>query len=215
MNSLIIYIIIHNKTFSKCIYNFSSQIKEETGLKKLSELFFTFAKIGVFTFGGGYAMLPMLQKEVVENKKWATQEELMDYYAIGQCTPGVIAVNTATFIGHKIKGVSGAIWATLGVIFPSVVIIGIIAAFLTAFQDIKVIQWAFGGIRAAVVALIANSVIKLGKKSVVDITTFAIFLIVTLLSFFTDLSPVIFVVSAGICGLVINLFSVKKEEKQK
>ncbi len=215
MNSLIIYIIIHNKTFSKCIYNFSLQIKEEIGLKKLSELFFTFAKIGVFTFGGGYAMLPMLQKEVVENKKWATQEELMDYYAIGQCTPGVIAVNTATFIGHKIKGVSGAIWATLGVIFPSIVIIGIIAAFLTAFQDIKIIQWAFGGIRAAVVALIANSVIKLGKKSIVDITAFAIFFIVTLLSFFTDLSPVIFVISAGICGLVINLFRVKKEENKK
>lgn len=184
-------------------------------MKKLAELFFTFTRIGVFTFGGGYAMLPMLQKEVVENKKWATQEELMDYYAIGQCTPGVIAVNTATFIGHKINGISGAVIATLGVIFPSIIIIGVIAAFLTAFQDIKVIQWAFSGIRAAVVALIANSVIKLGKKSIVDITAFSIFLIVTILSFFTDLSPVIFVVSAGICGLVINLVRVKKEEKKK
>lgn len=179
-------------------------------MKTLIQLFVAFARIGGFTFGGGYAMLPMLQKEVVENKKWATQEELMDYYAIGQCTPGVIAVNTATFIGHKIKGVIGAIAATLGVITPSIIIVGIIAAFISNFQDLEVVQWAFGGIRAAVVALITNSIIKLGKKSVIDIATFIIFLAVTLLSFFTDLSPVIFVVVAGVCGLIINIIKPKK-----
>lgn len=112
-------------------------------MKKLAELFFTFTRIGVFTFGGGYAMLPMLQKEVVENKKWATQEELMDYYAIGQCTPGVIAVNTATFIGHKINGISGAVIATLGVIFPSIIIIGVIAAFFNRISGYQSYSMGF------------------------------------------------------------------------
>lgn len=184
-------------------------------MKVLLQLFLTFARIGGFTFGGGYAMLPMLQKEVVENKKWATQEELMDYYAIGQCTPGIIAVNTATFVGHKTKGVIGGIIATLGVVTPSIIIVGIIAAFISNFQDLEVVQWAFGGIRAAVVALITNSIIKLAKKSVVDIATFIIFIAITFLSFFTDLSPVIFVIAAGMCGLVINMVKPKKEENNK
>ena len=133
-------------------------------MKLLIKLFFTFARIGGFTFGGGYAMLPMLQKEVVEKYKWVTNDELLDYYAIGQCTPGVIAVNVATFIGQKQKGVPGAIVATLGVVAPSVVIIGVIAAFISGFRDLEVVQWAFSGIRAAVVALILSSVIKISKK---------------------------------------------------
>lgn len=173
-------------------------------MKTLLQLFLIFARIGGFTFGGGYAMLPMLQKEIVDNKHWATNEELMDYYAIGQCTPGVIAVNTATFIGYKIKGILGGIVATLGVITPSIIIITIIAAFISNFQDLQAVQWAFGGIRAAVVALILSSVIKLTKKSVVDIATAIIFVAVTLLSIFTDLSPVIYVIFAGVCGIVIK-----------
>lgn len=181
-------------------------------MKTLLRMFFTFARIGGFTFGGGYAMLPMLQKEVVEKYKWATNDELLDYYAIGQCTPGVIAVNTATFIGYKLKGIPGAIFATLGVVSPSVVIIGLIAAFVSNFRDLEVMQWAFSGIRAAVVALILSASIKIGKKSLVDIFTVLIFVAVTALSFFTDLSPVIFVVTAAVCGLVIKL---SKEKKAK
>lgn len=181
-------------------------------MKTLLRMFFTFARIGGFTFGGGYAMLPMLQKEVVEKYKWATNDELLDYYAIGQCTPGVIAVNTATFIGYKLKGIPGAIFATLGVVSPSVVIIGIIAAFISNFRDYEIVQWAFSGIRAAVVALILSAAIKIGKKSLVDIFTVLIFVAVTVLSFFTDLSPVIFVVTAAVCGLVIKL---SKEKKAK
>lgn len=181
-------------------------------MKILLRMFFTFARIGGFTFGGGYAMLPMLQKEVVEKYKWATNDELLDYYAIGQCTPGVIAVNTATFIGYKLKGIPGAIFATLGVVSPSVVIIGIIAAFISNFRDYEIVQWAFSGIRAAVVALILSAAIKIGKKSLVDIFTVLIFVAVTVLSFFTDLSPVIFVVTAAVCGLVIKL---SKEKKAK
>ena len=114
------------------------------------DLFLTFAKVGVCTFGGGYAMLPILQREVVEKKGWATDEELTDYYAIGQCTPGIIAVNTTTFIGHKFKGKLGGVFATLGVIFPSVIIITLIAAFLANFADYPMVQHALGGINACV-----------------------------------------------------------------
>ena len=184
-------------------------------MKTLIQLFLIFAKIGGFTFGGGYAMLPMLQKEVVENKKWATQEELMDYFAIGQCTPGIIAVNTATFVGFKHKGVLGAVFATAGVVAPSVVIVGLIAMFISNFQEYEIVQYAFGGIRAAVVALIASSIIKLAKKSVKEVISFVIFLIVTVLSFFTDMSPIVFVLAAGVCGLVVNITGVRKEKEEK
>lgn len=173
-------------------------------MKQLLELFLTFAKIGGFTFGGGIAMLPMLQKEIVEKKNWATQEELMDYYAIGQCTPGIIAINTATFVGYKQKGTIGGITATLGMAFPSVVIITIIAALVANFQELPVVQWAFGGIRAAVVALILSSVIKLMKKSVIDLPTALIFLAVAVLSTVTSVSPVVFVLIAGGIGIVLK-----------
>ena len=173
-------------------------------MKELLLLFAVFAKIGGLTFGGGYAMLPILQREVVDKRQWATQEELMDYFAIGQCTPGIIAVNTATFIGYKRKGVLGAIFATLGVVAPSVVIITVIAAFIRNFQHIEAVQWAFEGIRAAVVALILSAVIKLGKKSLVDVATVVIFLVVAVLSAVTDLSPAMFVVAAGLCGLLLK-----------
>lgn len=181
-------------------------------MKTLFKMFLTFARIGGFTFGGGYAMLPMLQREVVEKYKWATNDELLDYYAIGQCTPGVIAVNTATFIGYKLKGIPGAIFATLGVVTPSMIIIGLIAAFISNFRDLEVVQWAFSGVRAAVVALILSAVIKIGKKSIVDIFTALIFVVVAVLSFVTDLSPVIFVVTAAVCGLIIKI---SKEKKAK
>ncbi len=173
-------------------------------MKELLLLFAVFAKIGGFTFGGGYAMLPILQREIVDKRQWATQEELMDYFAIGQCTPGIIAVNTATFIGYKRKGVVGGIFATLGVVAPSIVIITVIAAFIQGFQHIEAVQWAFEGIRAAVVALILSAVIKLGKKSLVDVATVVIFLVVAVLSVVTDLSPAIFVVAAGVCGLLLK-----------
>lgn len=184
-------------------------------MKTLIQLFLIFARVGGFTFGGGYAMLPMLQKEVVNNKGWATHEELIDYYAIGQCTPGVIAVNVATFVGYKTKGVLGGIFATLGMITPSLIIVGIIAAFLHGFQDYQVVQWAFAGIRAAVVALIINAIWKIAKKSLVDIFAVIIFLLVAVLSFFTDLSPVIFVVSAAVCGLALNISGLRKAKEEK
>ena len=135
-------------------------------MKELLELFWAFCRIGGLTFGGGYAMLPMLQAEVVYKYKWATEEELLDYYAVGQATPGIIAVNTATFIGYNNKGIIGALFATAGVVFPSLVIIMIIAGLIENFSDIQVVQHAFSGVRIVVCVLILNAVIKLWKNSV-------------------------------------------------
>lgn len=191
-------------------------------MKELWDMFWAFARIGGLTFGGGYAMLPMLQREVVEKHGWATEEELADYYAIGQCTPGVIAVNTATFIGYRQAGIIGGIVATLGVVFPSVVIITVIAAFLTNFAELRVIRYAFEGIRVCVCVLIFNAVQKLWKKSVVDQPTTAIFLLVFLISaglavgqsFYPELfsvSPIVYVVIAGVAGVVLHGGNGKKE----
>ena len=127
------------------------------------DLFGTFAKVGVMTFGGGYAMLPILQREVVENKGWATDEELVDYFAIGQCTPGIIAVNTATFVGQKQRGVVGGIVATLGIVFPSLLIITVLAGVINSFSHLDWVQHAFAGIRVCVCVLIFNAVVKLLK----------------------------------------------------
>ena len=179
-------------------------------MKLLIDMFLTFAKVGVMTFGGGYAMLPILQREVVENKGWATEEELMDYFAIGQCTPGVIAVNTATFIGQKLKGIPGAIFATIGVVFPSLVIISLLAGVIEAFSHLVWVQNAFGGIRVCVCVLIANAVVKLYKKAVVDKVTLAIFLLVTLGSTLIDVSPVVFVLAAAVAGIAIKSLGGKK-----
>lgn len=179
-------------------------------MKVLLELFLTFAKVGVMTFGGGYAMLPILQREVVETKGWATEEELMDYFAIGQCTPGVIAVNTATFIGQKYKGFWGAVTATLGVVFPSLIIICLLAGVIEAFSHIAIVQHAFGGIRVCVCVLITNAVVKLFKKAVIDKFTLVLFLLVALGSFFTSLSPVVFVLFAAVCGILIKTIGGKR-----
>ena len=170
----------------------------------LADLFLTFAKVGVMTFGGGYAMLPILQREVVENKGWATEEELADYFAIGQCTPGIIAVNTATFIGKKYAGTAGGILASLGVVFPSLLIIILLASVITSVSDLAVVQHAFAGIRVCVCVLIFNSVLKLGKSAIKDKPTLIIALLVAVIAFVTDLSPVVFVVLAALAGLLIS-----------
>lgn len=168
------------------------------------ELFLTFAKMGVMTFGGGMAMLPILQREVVEDRHWATEEELMDYYAIGQCTPGIIAVNTATFVGQKRKGALGGIVATLGMVFPSLVIISILAGLITNFSSVTWVQDAFAGIQVCVCVLIFNAVVKLLKKSVIDKRTSVIFLLVMIGSTLLNLSPVWFVLLAALAGIVLK-----------
>lgn len=184
-------------------------------MKDLIKLFFIFAKIGAVNFGGGYALLPVLQKELVEKYKWATNEELQDYFAIGQCTPGVISVNVSTFIGYKLKGVIGGIVATLGFLFPSIVIILALAAVLNNFSQYQIVQDAFAAIRVCVVVLILSAVIKLFKSSIIDIFTFLIFITILLLSIFTNISPVFFVVIAGILGILINSFKTKINQKKE
>ena len=171
-------------------------------MKELFDLFWTFCKIGALTFGGGYAMLPLIQREIVENKKWSTEKEILDYYAVGQCTPGVIAVNTATFIGYKLRGIIGGIVATLGVIFPSIVIILIIATFLQNFADLAIVQSAFAGIRVAVVALIITTVVKLIKSSIKDYLGVIIAIIAFVISAFIGLSPVYVVIAAALTGFI-------------
>lgn len=179
-------------------------------LKELWELFWAFAKMGVMTFGGGMAMLPILQREVVENKHWATEEELTDYFAIGQCTPGIIAVNTATFIGQKYAGNLGGIVATLGVVFPSLVIITILAAFINNFSHMAAVQNAFAGIQVCVCVLIFNAVRKLLKKSVIDKRTAVIFLLVLAGGVFLSVSPVWFVLGAALCGIILKNLEAKR-----
>ena len=171
-------------------------------MKELFDLFWTFCKIGALTFGGGYAMLPLIQREIVENKKWSTEKEILDYYAVGQCTPGVIAVNTATFIGYKLRGIIGGIVATLGVIFPSIVIVLIIATFLQNFADLAIVQSAFAGIRVAVVALIITTVVKLIKSSIKDYLGVIIAIIAFVISAFIGLSPVYVVIAAALTGFI-------------
>ena len=178
-------------------------------MKQLFELFLAFARVGVMTFGGGYAMIPILEREIVDRHGWASEEELMDYYAVGQCTPGVIAVNTATFIGYKVAGTIGGIVATLGVVFPSVVIITAIAGILTNFADVPAVKSAFAGIRVCVCVLIFNAVLKLWKKAVVDKVTLILFLCVFLLSVFFDISPIVFVVFCAAAGIVLTRMGVK------
>ncbi len=179
-------------------------------MKKYWELFIAFAKIGVMTFGGGMAMLPMLQREVVENKGWATEEELADYFAIGQCTPGIIAVNTATFVGQKRGGVLGGIVATIGVAFPSLVIISLLAGIIDSFNHLAWVKNAFAGIQVCVCVLIFNAVMKLLKNSVVDKRTLVIFLLVLAGSFALDVTPVVFVVLSAVVGIGLKQLEARK-----
>jgi len=179
-------------------------------MNELWSLFWAFAKVGVMTFGGGMAMLPILQREIVENRHWATEEELVDYFAIGQCTPGIIAVNTATFIGQKRKGAAGGILATLGVVFPSLIIITILAGLISNFSHLTWVQNAFAGIQVCVCVLIFNAVVKLLKKSVVDKRTAAIFIVVLAGGVFLNVSPVWFVIASALAGIILKNLEVKQ-----
>lgn len=180
-------------------------------MKELFKLFLVFFKIGAVTFGGGYAMLPILEREIVDKYRWAQTDELLDYFAIGQCTPGIIAVNVATFIGYKRKGILGGIFSTLGVITPSIIIITIIAAFVKNFAHIPIVTYAFNGIRICVCVLLLNAIIKLSKTALVDTFAYIIFGIVFILSVFLDISAALLVLGAGFLGYVIRQIKNSKE----
>ena len=152
------------------------------------ELLISFVKIGFLTIGGGYVMLPMMQSELIEKKHWITEEELLDYYAVGQSTPGIIAVNVATFIGNKRKGIIGGIFATVGLVVVPVIIITLIAALLTNFAELEIVKHAFAGIRVCVCVLILSAILRLWKKSVPDIPATIICVLIFLISAFGDFS---------------------------
>ena len=179
-------------------------------MNSLWELYKTFAQIGLVTFGGGYAMLPILERELVDKRHWTTIDDLRDYFSIGQCTPGVIALNVSTFIGEKRAGVKGALVALLGFLTGPLVIITLIAAFLQNFAEYPVVQHAFAGIRVCVCVLILQAVLRLWKKSVVDATALVIFLAVFILNAFSSVLPVkipaaVLVILAGCVGMFISL----------
>ena len=169
----------------------------------LLSLFISFFKVGILTFGGGYAMLPMLQREVVERRGWITEEEILDCYAIGQCTPGVIAVNTATFVGFRQRGALGALAATLGVIAPSLLIITALAKLIRHFSDFVIVRHAFAGIRVAVCVLVGQAVVRLWRKGVHGARGIAICLLALVLSALFGVGAVWIVALALVGGLAL------------
>ena len=174
-------------------------------LKEALELYIAATKVGALTFGGGYAMLPIIQREMVDSKGWNTEEEIMDYYALAQCLPGIIMVNTMAFLGEKKGGRLGSVIASLGAVTPSLIIIIIIASLLTRFADIAAVQHAFMGIRVCVTVLIFNAILKMWKSAVIDIPTIIIFIVVAIGSLLLPLSPIIYVLLAAIAGIAITL----------
>lgn len=184
-------------------------------MKQLWTLFSVFLKIGLFTFGGGYAMLPLLQDELVRKRRWTTDAELLDYYSIGQCTPGIIAINVATFIGYKQKGKLGGCVSTLGMVTPSLIIIGLIASILGKYMDNPYLAYAFAGIRVAVTALIFDTLIGLWKKGIEDKKGLAIFLASVLLLLLFNLSAVWIVILAALSGVVIRRHAACPKENDK
>lgn len=178
-------------------------------MKELIDLYLAFLKIGAVNFGGGYAMLPLLEEELGKKRGWVTTDELMDYFAIGQCTPGIIALNVSTFIGNKKKGIPGAVASTLGFLTCPVVLILIIAGFLTNFAELPVVQNAFAGIRVCVCVLILEAIIRLWKKSIVDPIAFVLYIVIFSLMAFSGFLPfrvpaAALVIAAGIAGVLIR-----------
>lgn len=184
--------------------------RKKTNFKDCLALYFTFFKIGSVTFGGGYAMLPFIQREIVEKQNWATEEEVLDYYAIGQMTPGIIAINTATFIGFKLQGLAGAIASTLGMVTPSLIIITIIAAFLNQFSDNPIVKKALHGINVVVGVLLVSAVIKMGKKAIVDKIGYIIAAAAFAGVLLTDITPVYFILTGAVFGILWKLWRIKK-----
>ncbi len=173
-------------------------------MKEYFEIYWTFFRIGGLTFGGGLSMLPMLKYELVEKKKWVSEEQLLDCYAVGQCTPGIIAVNTSTYVGYLRKGVSGAIAGTAGMISPSIIMITILFMFLENFMENVWVQHALMGIKGVVCALMLNTVISLAKKSLVSPLCVVIGILAAIGALFTDIPTVLLVVTAAIVGLILE-----------
>jgi chromate transporter len=179
-------------------------------IKNLLNLYSSFAKIGTFTIGGGLAMMPMMQAELIEKRKWITDEELIDYYAVGQSTPGIVAVNVATFVGYKQMGIIGGIFATLGMVTPSLVIIMILAGLINSINDFPIIQKALKGINVAVAALLTSTIINFMKKTIRKFTN-AIFMLISFLLVFVLKLPSFWII---LFALLIGVVLTYKEKKK-
>ena len=182
-------------------------------LKTCLTLFLTFLKIGAFTFGGGYAMIPIIEKEMVEKHKWIKSEDILDIFAIAESTPGPIAINSATFIGYKIAGVFGSFCATFGVVLPSFVIISIISLVLREFSDIKAVQYAFNGIRAGVLALIIKALISMYKQCPKNLFSYIVLALAFLVVAIFNINVIYVVIGCGVIGLVHSLIVTRRNEK--
>lgn len=183
-------------------------------MKTLLELFSVFFKIGSLTFGGGIAMLPMLQREIVNNKKWATEDELINYYSIGQCTPGIIAINTATFIGYKIKGKIGAIFSTFGMVCPSLIIILAIATFIKNFLNIQWVIYVFAGIKIAVAGLVLDAFISFLKKNVKNKISLLLCSLAFILNLVLKISPIYIIFVCVVFAIFFTKYKNIKENSK-
>ncbi|WP_078549543.1 chromate transporter [Litchfieldia alkalitelluris] len=178
-------------------------------IKLLVQIFITFFKIGPVTFGGGYAMIPLIEREVVEKRRWVKTEDVTDIFAVAESVPGAIAINSATFIGYRLAGVAGAIVAMTGVLLPTFFIVVMLSLFFLQVQDNPKVEAAFVSIRATIVALITYAAIKIGKTAIVDKTTVALIAITVAVLFFIHIHPVLIIISGGIIG--IGIISLKKK----
>lgn len=181
-------------------------------MKTLFKLFITFFKIGAFTFGGGYAMIPLIQKETVEKNNWITDEDILDVVAIAEATPGPIAINAATFVGFKVKGFLGAFFATFGMVLPSFTVIFIISSVLRNFQHIEVVKYAFFGIRAGVLALILKAMFMMLKKAKKGILPYTIMFLAFICAAFLKISVIFIIIGAALTGLIFSLFEGRKKK---
>ncbi len=173
-----------------------------TKLQKALKLFATFFKIGAFTFGGGYAMIPLIQHEVSEKNKWITDEDILEIVAIAESTPGPIAINSATFVGYKVCGVLGSVFATLGVVLPSFIIILAISFALSAFQELRAVQYAFMGIRSGVLALVSKALVTMFKKCPKGWVSYVVMVFAAIMGIFTNINVFLIIIISAVFGLV-------------
>ena len=179
----------------------------------LFDLFLTFAKIGVFTFGGGYAMIAMIENHCVEQKKWISHDEMMNVTVIAESTPGPIAINSATFVGYRVAGFFGAMFATLGVVLPSFVIILLISFVLREFQDIPAVQYAFNGIRAGVLALLIKALVSMYKKAPKGLVSYIVIGASFVITAFFDINVLFVIIGCAVFGLVTSLIAERRSKK--
>ena len=185
----------------------------ENKYKKILQLFLVFLKIGAFTFGGGYAMIPIIQKEIVENKKWITDDDILEIIAIAESTPGPIAINSATFVGYRVAGFFGAMFATLGVVLPSFAIILLISFVLREFQHIRAVQYAFNGIRAGVLALLIKALVAMYKKAPKNIVSYIVMGASFIITAFFDINVLFVIIGCAVFGLVASLIAERRSKK--